>query len=32
MDKLKSLVAPYFIPEMFYKLGINKNETGKNAK
>ncbi len=32
MDKLKSLVTPYFIPEMFYKLGINKNETGKNAK
>lgn len=32
MDKLRSLVTPYFIPEMLYKLGINKNETGKDAK
>ena len=24
MDKLRSLVSPYFIPEMLYKLGIKK--------
>ena len=24
MDKLVSLVCPYFIPEMLYKLGIEK--------
>jgi hypothetical protein len=29
---VRSLVTPYFIPEMLYKLGINKNEIGKNAK
>jgi hypothetical protein len=24
MDKLVTLVCPYFIPEMLYKLGIEK--------
>lgn len=32
MDKLISLVAPYFIPEMVYKLGINKDELVNYAK
>lgn len=32
INNLKSLVSPFFIPEMLYKLGINKNEIGKDAK
>lgn len=32
MDKLRLLVAPYFIPEMVYKLGINKDDIGNYAK
>jgi hypothetical protein len=32
MDELRLLVIPYFISEMVYKLGINKNDLGKYAK
>ena len=32
INNLRSLVSPFFIPEMLYKLGINKNEIGKDAK
>ena len=32
INNLRSLVSPFFIPEMLYKLGIKKNEIGKDAK
>jgi len=32
INNLISLASPFFIPEMLYKLGINKNEIGKDAK
>jgi hypothetical protein len=32
INNLRSLVSPFFIPEMLYKLGINKNKIGKDAK